>query len=150
MSIPLTDDDTWNKYFVAASPLGAMLALMVATGCFSYPIGGSPAPNHPSPSPSHLKGSAASGGDHVVGGIPAWVLVVVVGVVVVIPAGVWALPRNTPPQSRSFLWAANILAFISSCVWQYLLANEIVALLTMLGGVFGIPKGILGVTVVAW
>ena len=80
---------------------------------------------------------------------PAWTITLLIGAGAA-AALFFILPRRLPPDSRSFMWSFNILAFVSSCVWQYLVANEIVGLLTVLAGIFGIPAGIVGVTVVAW
>ena len=43
-----------------------------------------------------------------------------------------------------------LLAFVMSCVWTYLIANELVGVFTVLGALFDISDGIMGVTVLAW
>jgi len=43
-----------------------------------------------------------------------------------------------------------ILAFAMSCVWTFLVANELVGVFAVLGVVFDISDGIMGVTVLAW
>jgi len=43
-----------------------------------------------------------------------------------------------------------IQAFVLSCTWIYLIANELVALLQILGLSIGLSKNLMGVTVLAW
>ena len=42
------------------------------------------------------------------------------------------------------------LAFVMSCVWTYLIANEVVGMLTVLGVVCRVSDAIMGVTLLAW
>uniref|UniRef100_A0A7S4NBM3 Sodium/calcium exchanger membrane region domain-containing protein n=1 Tax=Paramoeba aestuarina TaxID=180227 RepID=A0A7S4NBM3_9EUKA len=54
---------------------------------------------------------------------------------------------NEPPKYKYIFVAVS---FFMSILWIYLIANELVSLLTALGAIIGIPPDIMGLTVLAW
>ncbi|XP_010549709.1 PREDICTED: cation/calcium exchanger 2 [Tarenaya hassleriana] len=56
--------------------------------------------------------------------------------------------KSNPPKRWLLLWLIG--GFVMSMTWTYISAQELVALLTSLGYVFGISPSILGLTVLAW
>uniref|UniRef100_T1J5C5 Sodium/calcium exchanger membrane region domain-containing protein n=1 Tax=Strigamia maritima TaxID=126957 RepID=T1J5C5_STRMM len=78
--------------------------------------------------------------------IPIWALFFGIGVVLMI--GVLVTTKWDEPPRYHMVFA--VMGFISSIIWVYIIANEIVGLLIALGGVFNISDSILGLTVLAW
>jgi len=61
----------------------------------------------------------------------------------------YQLKDDTPPDGALAI-SLLVVAFISSCLWTDLLANELVAGLDFIGLALGISRSILGLTVLAW
>ncbi|KAF8103038.1 hypothetical protein N665_0189s0085 [Sinapis alba] len=56
--------------------------------------------------------------------------------------------KSNPPKKWLLPWLAG--GFVMSMTWSYISAQELVALLTSLGYIFGVSPSILGLTVLAW
>jgi len=78
-------------------------------------------------------------------GIP--LLVPVLGVALVAAASVLCCTGEKPPR---FHRAFAFLAFAVCMVCSYVIANELVEVLQVLGNIFGVSNAILGATVLAW
>lgn len=70
-----------------------------------------------------------------------------VGIVLGFAAGV-TTKKSNPPKKWLLPWLAG--GFVMSMTWSYISAQELVALLTSLGYIFGVSPSILGLTVLAW
>ncbi|KAJ0243744.1 Cation/calcium exchanger 2 [Hirschfeldia incana] len=56
--------------------------------------------------------------------------------------------KSNPPKKWLLPWLVG--GFVMSMTWSYISAQELVALLTSLGYIFGVSPSILGLTVLAW
>ncbi|XVE90233.1 hypothetical protein DITRI_Ditri20bG0062600 [Diplodiscus trichospermus] len=56
--------------------------------------------------------------------------------------------KSSPPKKCLFPWLAG--GFLMSVIWSYIIAQELVGLLTSLGYILGISHATLGLTVLAW
>ncbi|CAN8255968.1 unnamed protein product [Cochlearia groenlandica] len=70
-----------------------------------------------------------------------------VGIILGLVAGV-TTKRSNPPKKWLLPWLVG--GFVMSMAWSYISAQELVALLTSLGYIFGVSPSILGLTVLAW
>ncbi|CAN7140841.1 unnamed protein product [Brassica rapa subsp. narinosa] len=70
-----------------------------------------------------------------------------VGIVLGVVAGA-TTKKSTPPKKWLLPWLVG--GFVMSMTWSYISAQELVALLTSLGYIFGVSPSILGLTVLAW
>ncbi|CAF1905721.1 unnamed protein product [Brassica oleracea var. botrytis] len=75
-------------------------------------------------------------------------VVYLTGCSVGIVLGLTALATTKTPKKWLLPWLAG--GFIMSMTWSYISAQELVALLTSLGYIFGVSPSILGLTVLAW
>ncbi|KAG2311725.1 hypothetical protein Bca4012_026199 [Brassica carinata] len=78
-------------------------------------------------------------------------IVYLTGCLVGIVLGLTALAttkNSNPPKKWLLPWLAG--GFVMSMTWSYISAQELVALLTSLGYIFGVSPSILGLTVFAW
>jgi len=121
LTIPLLEEDTWNKFFAVCVPLFAPMFVLLATG---------------------------AGYDDYIGIVPVWSFVELFGVAAAGVVFVFA-PRSHPPV-KVLYWLFLTTAFAMSVVWIYLLANEVVSLLLSIGLILNISEAILGLTVLAW
>nr|VDD21616.1 unnamed protein product [Brassica oleracea] len=75
-------------------------------------------------------------------------VVYLTGCSVGIVLGLTALATTKTPMKWLLPWLAG--GFIMSMTWSYISAQELVALLTSLGYIFGVSPSIFGLTVLAW
>ncbi|KAJ4910650.1 Cation/calcium exchanger 2 [Raphanus sativus] len=78
-------------------------------------------------------------------------IVYLTGCLIGIALGLTALAttkKSNPPKKWLLPWLAG--GFVMSMTWSYISAQELVALLTSLGYIFGVSPSILGLTVLAW
>jgi sodium/potassium/calcium exchanger 6 len=80
------------------------------------------------------------------GVFPLWAFVLMVGVAVAMVVALTSKPYVPPVYHALF----SYLGFAVSMVWIYVVANEIVNGLQVIGVVFNIHSGILGLTFLAW
>jgi len=59
------------------------------------------------------------------------------------------LHRSIPPSNKTLTSIMLTIGFISSISWIYVVANELVSILTALGIIFGVQPSILGLTILA-
>ena len=76
-----------------------------------------------------------------------WQVAILVGLLMAIFILCTSVPNIEPCYFSS---GFSILGFITSVVWMYVLANEVVSLLKAFGVVLGLSDVILGLTVLAW
>jgi len=122
LSIPLLDEPRWRKQICALALLGA---------------------------PQLLLYKFASPGMLLWGAMPLAVFVLLLTAPVAI-AVYMKLDDAAPPTSRPLSIFLLTVAFIASCIWTDILANELVSGLEFLGTALGLSKSVLGLTVLAW
>ena len=83
------------------------------------------------------------------GPLPVWVILLLLGLIY---AGITmkTTSHNYPPRSRCTAIVFLVLGFLSSILWIYFIANELVTVLQVLGILLSIPNSVLGLTVLAW
>jgi len=81
-----------------------------------------------------------------VGPMPLWSLMMCIGFI--FSFVVWLSTNFDHPPRYNVIFI--FFAFSLSIVWIYLIANEIVALIQTIGGIFGVSYTILALTVLAW
>ena len=78
--------------------------------------------------------------------VPMWVIGLAIGICLAIPCWFTSVTYRAPSYHEGF----GYLAFLNAMVWIYVIATEIVNLLTAFGVVFQLSNGILGLTLLAW
>lgn len=121
LTIPILDDDRWNKLFAILHPLSCPLLIVYIVG--------------------HSR-------DYV-GKMPLVLLVFLISLFPSLV--IYLVCQNSkPPRSLLFslIW---ILAAFSMCIfWIYMLAGELITCLSTLGAILNIPVAFLGLTILAW
>lgn len=82
-----------------------------------------------------------------IGEMPAWILVVLIGVFFSIVVFFTSSPKNHPPP---YYVVYIFLGIFMAVVWIYAIANELVSLLSAAGKIFDVSDAIMGITVLAW
>lgn len=126
LTIPRVDEDSWNIHFATANPIcgGLMLAYNVAPGSWT---------------------------DRIVADIPInWLEAAAVLGVLFAGLTYWKAPRDHPPSGGCTRVVWLLFSFVMSVVWIVMIANEVVGVLFTFGALTGIPKSVLGLTVLAW
>lgn len=80
------------------------------------------------------------------GGFPVWGFCLLLGIVVALACLLFA-EEERPPR---FYQVLAPLSFLTSVLWIYFFAGELVALIGVIGIVFGVSETLLGLTVLAW
>lgn len=120
ITIPTTDTELWSRFNAVLQPVFAPIFLLAVAG-------------------EHTK--------HV-GAMPITLFSMMVCLA---PAIVVFLTTHTsrPPSGRfGGIWVA--FSFMMCIAWIYLLAGELVACLSAVGGILGIPSSFMGLTILAW
>ena len=82
-----------------------------------------------------------------VGPIPLIAFCMIITTIIAIFIGIFA-PKDKLPKPLMYLFV--VIAFVSSMMWIYAIANEAIALLQDLSSMFGLSDTIMGLTVLSW
>ena len=129
LSIPLLEEENWKRRTCALSVIGAaQYLLFVISGGDSWGQGGATIPY--------------------AAGMPLSLLLLVCSIPF---SGIvyWCTADASPPGGLLGVLLL-FLGFGSAVLWTNSIATELVACLTLLGGVIGVSNGVLGLTVLAW
>jgi sodium/potassium/calcium exchanger 6 len=80
------------------------------------------------------------------GSFPVWAACLIIGFVI----SVLSLLVTNPDRPPRFFQILGPLSFVTSVLWIYFLAGELVSLIEVIGIVFGVSETLLGLTVLAW
>ena len=123
VTVPLVEEEAWSRLNASLCPVFAPLFVLAAFGQLGAVFPGT--------------------------ALPVWVPVELAG------AALAAAVRLTTHDSRppaSFAYAMALAAggFVMCSAWIYAIATELVAVVTALGKLWGIPSSLLGLTLLAW
>ncbi|KAG2382510.1 hypothetical protein C9374_005090 [Naegleria lovaniensis] len=120
LTIPKADPEDWSKFFACVSMIFMPPFAVFATGYVTLTL-----PNS---------------------SFPVWALTLLIGCVFSLI--VFFTSRRGKPPRYHFIFV--FLAFIMSILWIYIIANEMVDLLTSLGVILQVSDAILSITVLSW
>merc|ERR1719487_2858830 len=120
-TIPTVDETLWSKYYATLQPICAPQLLLYTTGYYSVSLWVFPLP-----------------------------LLVLLASLPLSAFIYLTTHHGRPPQGSIYGTIWVLVAFVMCIVWIYLLAGELVACLSAIGGISGIPTSVLGLTILAW
>ena len=123
LTIPTLEPDNWSRVLATASPIGAALFILNGSGFFFADFAGL--------------------------GVPAWAVVLSLGVGVSLFVS-FTTHRSKPPESLGVCLLLVVLAFGACVAWIYQVANELMAVLIALGHITKLSNSLLGLTVLSW
>jgi sodium/potassium/calcium exchanger 6 len=80
---------------------------------------------------------------------PIPLVVIVEGIGLILGVVIFFTSTNEKPRLGHVV-VLLMIGFVLSIIWIYMIANEIVSLLKVLGDIVNISQAILGITVLAW
>lgn len=123
VTVPLVEEEAWSRLNASLCPLFAPAFLLAAFGLLGAIIPDT--------------------------GIPLWVPLELGGAVLAVAVRL-TTHDSRPPSGFAYSMALAAAGFIMCSAWIYTIATELVAVVTSLGKLWGIPSSLLGLTLLAW
>ena len=121
VTIPLIDEDNWSRLLASLQPSLALLWMVFAGGLWNEKLFG----------------------------FRVYVIAGLTGALLMLPI-YCTTHRRYAPKSKFYAGFFLFFAFGSCIAWIYMLATEVVCVLTTFGIITGIPDSVMGLTVLAW
>lgn len=123
VTVPLVEEEAWSRLNASLCPLFAPAFLLAAFGLLGATIPDT--------------------------GLPLWVPLELAGAILAVAVRL-TTHDSRPPSGFAYNMALAAAGFIMCSAWIYTIATELVAVVTSLGKLWGIPSSLLGLTLLAW
>lgn len=123
VTVPLVEEEAWSRLNASLCPLFAPVFLLAAFGQLGATFPDS--------------------------GLPVWVPLELAGATLAVAVRL-TTHDSRPPSGFAYSMALAAAGFIMCSAWIYTIATELVAVVTALGKLWGIPSSLLGLTLLAW
>lgn len=123
LTIPSTAPADWSRFYSAANIAFCPLAILLSFRSVLPPASSS---------------------------FPIWSTAVAAAAALLLAAGARYALQKDPPAAEEDRIVAVMLAFLMSVLWISTIAGELLACLSTLGRLLGLPPALLGLTVLAW